>query len=67
MTPNDPTPTPTRRPPVFAIVLGIGVLFIGGLLAMMLIKPPQKALCDEPAPDLALTLFDDYNGGRASS
>lgn len=66
MTPNDPTPTPTRRPPAFAIVLGIGVLFIGGLLAMMLIKPPQKALCDEPAPDLALTLFDDYNGGWSS-
>ncbi len=46
------------------IVMGIGILFIGGLLAMMLIKPPQKALaCDEPAPDLALTLFDEYTGG----
>ncbi len=46
--------------------MGIGILFIGGLLAMMLIKPPQRALCDEPAPDLALTLFADYAGGWTS-
>lgn len=61
MTPTDSTPS--RRIPGFAIVMGIGILFIGGLLALMLIKPPQKALCDEPAPDLALTLFDEYRGG----
>jgi cytochrome c biogenesis protein CcmG/thiol:disulfide interchange protein DsbE len=65
-TPNTPQPeqpAPTRRVPAFAIVLGIGIIAIGALLGIMLIKPPQKALCDEPAPDLTLKLFDEYTGG----
>jgi cytochrome c biogenesis protein CcmG/thiol:disulfide interchange protein DsbE len=53
---------PKRRIPAFAIVMIVGVLFLGGLLAMMLIRPPQKALCDEPAPEWALTLFPEYKG-----
>ena len=52
-----------RKVPAFAIVLGIGVLFLGGLLGVMLVKPPQKALCDEPAPDWSLGLFEEYRGG----
>ncbi len=60
------TPQSNRKLPGWAIILGIGVLFIGGLLIMMLIKPPQKSLCDEAAPDLTLTLFPDYNGGWSS-
>ncbi len=55
-----------RKVPAFAIVLGIGVVFLGGLLAVMLIKPPQKNLCDEPAPDWSLGLFQDYRGGWTS-
>jgi hypothetical protein len=42
MTTSDTTP-PARKVPAFAIVMGIGVLFLGGLLGLMLIKPPQKA------------------------
>jgi cytochrome c biogenesis protein CcmG/thiol:disulfide interchange protein DsbE len=64
-TPSNITPAEQpakRRVPAFAIVLVIGVLFLGGLLALMLIKPPQKALCDEPAPDWSLTLFPEYKG-----
>jgi cytochrome c biogenesis protein CcmG/thiol:disulfide interchange protein DsbE len=60
---EDPIAEPKRRIPAFAIVLGIGVLFLGGLLSVMLIKPPQKSLCDEAAPDFALNLFADYKGG----
>jgi cytochrome c biogenesis protein CcmG, thiol:disulfide interchange protein DsbE len=55
-----------RRLPAFAIVMGIGVLFLGVLLGVMLIKPPQKNLCDEPAPDFALGLFPEYMGGQTS-
>lgn len=66
MTTAEPTPTPARRVPAFAIVLGIGVLFLGGLLLLMLIKPPQKALCDEAAPDLTLALFPEYTAPRQS-
>jgi len=55
------TSPPARKVPAFAIVMGIGVLFLGGLLGLMLIKPPQKALCDEAAPDLALSLFPEYS------
>ena len=58
-----PAPETGRKLPGWLIVLGIGVLFVGGLLILMLIKPPQKALCDGPAPDLTLTLFDEYRGG----
>ena len=41
------------------------MLFVGGLLGLLLVKPPQKSLCDEPAPDLAVKLFDQYRGGWA--
>jgi cytochrome c biogenesis protein CcmG/thiol:disulfide interchange protein DsbE len=57
----------SRRVPGWAIVLGIGVLFIGGLLGVMLVKPPQKSLCDEAAPQFSLGLFDEYRGGWASN
>lgn len=55
--------TQKRKLPGWVIVLSIGILFIGGLLTLLLIRPPQKSLCDEPAPDWTLTLFPDYNGG----
>jgi cytochrome c biogenesis protein CcmG/thiol:disulfide interchange protein DsbE len=55
-----------KRLPGWTIVLGIGVLFVTGLLALLLIKPPQKSLCDEQAPDWTLTLFDEYRGGWKS-
>jgi len=55
-----------RRVPAFAIVLGIGVLFLGGLLSLMLIKPPQKSLCDEAAPEWSIGLFPEYRGGSQS-
>ena len=59
---SDLTPAPARRLPAFVIVLGIGILFIAGLLALLLTKPPQKSLCDEAAPDWSLTLFPEYRG-----
>ena len=46
---------PSRRLPAWVIVLGIGVLFVGALLVLMLIKPPQQSLCDDAAPDFTLT------------
>jgi cytochrome c biogenesis protein CcmG, thiol:disulfide interchange protein DsbE len=49
-----------------AIVLGIVVVFVVGLMAILLIKPPQKSLCDETAPALSLPLFDQYRGGWPS-
>jgi cytochrome c biogenesis protein CcmG, thiol:disulfide interchange protein DsbE len=54
---------PRRKLPGGMIVLGIGVVFVAGLLALLLIKPPQKSLCDEAAPDFSLKLFDEYRGG----
>jgi cytochrome c biogenesis protein CcmG/thiol:disulfide interchange protein DsbE len=57
------TPTPRRRLPALVVVLGILILFVGGLLAVLLIKPPQKFLCDQPAPDFTLKMFDQYRGG----
>jgi len=51
-----------NRLPAWVILLGIGVLFVAALMALLLIKPPQKSLCDEPAPDWTLTLFDEYRG-----
>lgn len=60
---NIPVAQPSRKLPGWVIVLGIGVLFIGGLLGLMLVKPPQKSLCDEAAPDLTLGLFPEYRGG----
>ncbi len=59
------TSGPRQKLPAWVVVLGIGVLFVAGLLALMVIKPPQKSLCDEAAPDWALTLFDDHRGGWA--
>lgn len=67
VTAPDPAPTPGRRLPAWTIVLGIGVVFVAGLLALLLIKPPQKSLCDETAPDLSLALFPEYNGGWTSN
>ena len=61
--PEAPAEKPRRRIPAFAIVMVIGVLFLGGLLAVMLIKPPQKALCDDAAPEWSLGLFPEYKGG----
>jgi cytochrome c biogenesis protein CcmG/thiol:disulfide interchange protein DsbE len=61
-TPTSSVPETSRRLPGWLIVLGIGVLFVAGLLAIALIKPPQKSLCDEAAPDWSLTLFDEYRG-----
>jgi cytochrome c biogenesis protein CcmG/thiol:disulfide interchange protein DsbE len=67
MTPElPPSPEPARRLPGWAIVLVIGVLFVSGLLALLLIRPPQKSLCEGPAPEVALTLFPEYAGGWAS-
>ncbi len=53
-----------NRLPAWAILLGVGILFVGGLMTLLLIKPPQKSLCDEAAPDFTLTLFDEYRGGQ---
>jgi cytochrome c biogenesis protein CcmG, thiol:disulfide interchange protein DsbE len=55
-----------RRLPAWAIVAGVVVIMITALLALLLIKPPQKSLCDEPAPAWTLTLFDEYRGGSES-
>jgi cytochrome c biogenesis protein CcmG/thiol:disulfide interchange protein DsbE len=65
MTVETPTPPagPARRLPAWVIVSGIVVVFVGGLLALMLARPPQRSLCDEQAPDLPLTLFAGYDGG----
>jgi cytochrome c biogenesis protein CcmG/thiol:disulfide interchange protein DsbE len=59
-------PTTSRKLPAWAVILGIGVVFIAGLLALLLIKPPQKSLCDEAAPDLTLALFPEYRGGQST-
>lgn len=65
-TQSTPASAPTRRLPAWVIVLGILIVFIAGLLALLLLKPPQKSLCDETAPDFALTLFAEYRGGFSS-
>jgi len=57
----------TRKLPAWAIIAAIGIVFITGLLALLLIKPPQKSLCDEPATAWTLTLFDGYRGGFEKS
>ncbi|MGC8779257.1 MAG: TlpA family protein disulfide reductase [Anaerolineae bacterium] len=62
---TEPTPAPGRRLPAWTIALGIIVIFVAGLLALLLAKPPQKSLCDEAAPDFTLTLFPEYRGGVA--
>lgn len=62
-----PTPVEKRRLPAWALVAGVVVLLVTALLALLLIKPPQKSLCDEPAPAWTLTLFDKYRDGAESS
>lgn len=62
---NIPPAQPGRKLPAWVILLGIGVLFVGGLLALMLIKPPQKSLCDDAAPDFTLGLFPEYRGNAS--
>lgn len=62
-TPVAPAPDEKRKLPAWAIVIGIVVVLIAALLALLLIKPPQKSLCDEPAPAWTLNLFDEYRGG----
>jgi cytochrome c biogenesis protein CcmG, thiol:disulfide interchange protein DsbE len=65
MTENAPTPTPDekRKLPAWAIVASLVVTLIAALLALLLIKPPQKSLCDEPAPAWTLNFFEDFSGG----
>jgi cytochrome c biogenesis protein CcmG/thiol:disulfide interchange protein DsbE len=68
MTENtNPTPTDTgtekRRLPAWVYLMGIGGIAIAGLLALLLLRPPQKSLCEGAAPDWSLALFDDYHGG----
>jgi cytochrome c biogenesis protein CcmG/thiol:disulfide interchange protein DsbE len=62
-TPAAPAPDEKRKLPAWAVVVGIVVLLIASLLALLLIKPPQKSLCDEPAPAWTLNLFEEYRGG----
>src|SRR5512139_2176061 len=57
-----PGPDEKRRLPAWAIAAGAVVILITALLALLLIKPPQKSLCDESAPAWTLTLFDEYRG-----
>lgn len=56
---------PSRKLPAWVIVFGIGVLFVGALLGLMLVKPPQKSLCDDAAPDFTLGLFPEYRGNAS--
>jgi cytochrome c biogenesis protein CcmG/thiol:disulfide interchange protein DsbE len=56
-------PQPKSRRRGVIIVVGISVLFVGGLLGLLLVKPPQKSLCDEAAPAINMPLFSDYKGG----
>ncbi len=59
----EPAPEHRRKLPGWVIALGIVVVFVAGLLALLLTRPPQKSLCDETAPDFTLTLFPEYRGG----
>ncbi len=65
MTENNTTPTQTKktRLPAWVYLMGIGGISVAALLALLLLRPPQKSLCEGPAPDWSLTLFDDYHGG----
>ena len=56
-------PGEKRRLPAWVYMMGIGGIFVAGLLALLLLRPPQKSLCEGEAPDWALTLFDEYKGG----
>jgi len=62
-----PATTTRRRLPALVVVLGILIVFVGGLLAVLLIKPPQKFLCDQPAPDFTLPLFTQYRGDQQNA
>jgi cytochrome c biogenesis protein CcmG/thiol:disulfide interchange protein DsbE len=64
MTEINPSPTPEtgRKLPAWVILVGIGGILVAGLLFLLLRNPPQKSLCDEPAPDWTLTLFDEHRG-----
>ncbi len=44
----NPQPEARTRLPSWAILLGVGVIFVGALMALLLIRPPQKSLCDAP-------------------
>jgi cytochrome c biogenesis protein CcmG/thiol:disulfide interchange protein DsbE len=66
VTSRPPTPSERGRVPAWAIAAGAVVLLIAALLALLLIKPPQKSLCDEAAPAWTLNLFDSYRGGLNS-
>ena len=66
-TPAAPAPDEKRKLPAWAIVASIVVVLIASLLALLLIKPPQKSLCDEPAPAWTLNLFEEYRGGLDKS
>jgi cytochrome c biogenesis protein CcmG/thiol:disulfide interchange protein DsbE len=68
------SPTPRRGVTIFGAVipggilaLGIVVVFLGGLLSLLLVHPPQKLLCDSPAPDITLQMFADYRGGMPNN
>jgi cytochrome c biogenesis protein CcmG, thiol:disulfide interchange protein DsbE len=65
--PLPPAAPERRKLPAWAIVAGAVVLLITALLALLLIKPPQKSLCDEAAPAWTLNLFDAYRGGLDKS
>jgi cytochrome c biogenesis protein CcmG/thiol:disulfide interchange protein DsbE len=62
-TPVSPSPPAKRRLPAWAIAVGAVVVLFALLLGLLLVKPPQKSLCDESAPSWTLDLFDDYRGG----
>jgi cytochrome c biogenesis protein CcmG/thiol:disulfide interchange protein DsbE len=64
--PQDKAQPPKSRRGRTAIVLGLVVVFVVGLMGILLIKPPQRSLCDEVAPALSLPLFDQYRGGWPS-
>jgi cytochrome c biogenesis protein CcmG, thiol:disulfide interchange protein DsbE len=62
-TPLPPAPTEKHGLPAWAIITSAVVVLVAALLALLLIKPPQKSLCDEAAPAWTLNLFDAYRGG----
>ena len=63
----EPTSPASRRLPAWVIVVAVVVLFVAGLLVLLLVRPPQRSLCDEAAPDLKLTLFPEYRGGLSNN
>ncbi len=63
---QSPIPNTQKRLPAWAILLGVGILFVAGLMALLWFKPPQKFLCDQAAPDFTMTTFPGYQGGLPS-